>query len=321
MLLIFILLHTLTFLKEPILAIQCFSCASEEYEALYKKGAFNFNYKPQDFFQPRFDYACDNSYETTNFVPVKDCPTNCVVVLEKQFFGGILNENRPYLYIRGCSSEVFQAGDIHSPEVQFLQKSKICLPLMVSQIWPHVESNEYITNKTIASGRQFFETEVENALNVQINNELIASYHYLALANVFAKDTVALPGAAKFFFKQSEEETGHGRKLMDYVNKRGGTVKLLPIKPLQQNITSLSDALLFAQNLEKSNNSSIIELHKIASTNNDSDLTNFLEEFYLREQIEEINMFTILYNRLQRFGSGVGEYFIDKELKELAEKN
>uniref|UniRef100_A0A0K0F5P0 Ly-6-related protein HOT-5 (inferred by orthology to a C. elegans protein) n=1 Tax=Strongyloides venezuelensis TaxID=75913 RepID=A0A0K0F5P0_STRVS len=145
MLLISILFYFLALIKDHTLAIQCFSCASEEYEALYKKGAFNFNYKPQNFFQPRFDYACDNSYETTNFVPVKDCLTNCVVVLEKQFFGGILNENRPYLYIRGCTADVFQAGDIHSPEVQFLQKSKICLPLMVSQIWPHVESNEYIT--------------------------------------------------------------------------------------------------------------------------------------------------------------------------------
>uniref|UniRef100_A0A0K0F5P1 Ferritin n=1 Tax=Strongyloides venezuelensis TaxID=75913 RepID=A0A0K0F5P1_STRVS len=176
-------------------------------------------------------------------------------------------------------------------------------------------------NKGFVSGKQFFTSEVENALNVQINNELVASYHYLSMANIFARDTIALPGATKFFFKQSEEETKHGKKLMEYVHKRGGIVKLHPIKPLQQDITTLDEALLFSQNLEKSNNNSIVELHKIASNNNDFDLTNFIEEYYLKEQIEEINMFTILCNKLRRMGPGIGEYFIDKELNELAQRD
>uniref|UniRef100_A0AC35UBE2 Caenorhabditis elegans ly-6-related family-containing protein n=1 Tax=Rhabditophanes sp. KR3021 TaxID=114890 RepID=A0AC35UBE2_9BILA len=147
-----------------VLTIQCFSCASEEYEPLFKKGAFSFNFKNQELFQPRFDYACDNSFDVQNYVPVKECQTNCIVVFEKQFFGGMINENRPYLFIRGCASDVFVAGNSQSPEIQFLQKQKICLPLMVSQIWPHVQSNEFITACSCdEDGCNIFDSEVNIA--------------------------------------------------------------------------------------------------------------------------------------------------------------
>jgi ferritin heavy chain len=50
-----------------------------------------------------------------------------------------------------------------------------------------------------------FSTEVEQALNTQLNAELSASQTYLAMAAYFQRDTVALPGLAHFFMASSHE--------------------------------------------------------------------------------------------------------------------
>ena len=42
------------------------------------------------------------------------------------------------------------------------------------------------------------------------------SYIYHALYAYFSRDTVHLPGIAKFFKEASEEERDHAEKLMDY---------------------------------------------------------------------------------------------------------
>lgn len=43
-------------------------------------------------------------------------------------------------------------------------------------------------------------------------------------------------------------------------------------------------------------------------------MTNFLEEFYLREQVIEIQEMTRRANQLKRAGSGLGEHMIDQEI-------
>jgi ferritin heavy chain len=43
-----------------------------------------------------------------------------------------------------------------------------------------------------------------------------------------------------------------------------------------------------ALELEKANNKALLDLHAVASDKNDPDMTNFLEEGYLREQVYEI---------------------------------
>ena len=48
-------------------------------------------------------------------------------------------------------------------------------------------------------------------------------------------------------------------------------------------------------------------------------LTDFLEEFYLREQVDEIQMMARYANQLRRVGPGLGEHLFDREL--LAEMN
>ena len=58
---------------------------------------------------------------------------------------------------------------------------------------------------TTSRARQNFHEEVEEGISEQINVELTASYIYLAMASYFDRDTVALPGFAKFFSTQAKE--------------------------------------------------------------------------------------------------------------------
>lgn len=58
-----------------------------------------------------------------------------------------------------------------------------------------------------------------------------------------------------------------------------------------------------------------MDLHKVASNHNDSHLTNFLEEEYLKEQAESINKISKYVSNLQRVGDGLGVYIFDKELQ------
>lgn len=74
-----------------------------------------------------------------------------------------------------------------------------------------------------------FSQKAEASVNEQINVELNMSYIYHSMSCYFDRDSVALPGIAKFFRQESLEERTHAQKLMDFLNTRGGRVKFLPI--------------------------------------------------------------------------------------------
>ncbi|KAI6217299.1 hypothetical protein M3Y95_01227000 [Aphelenchoides besseyi] len=130
---------------KPILAfrypISCFSCASEEYEPLYQNSA-----ALQAIGQPmRFDKSCDTHEDVKKFSPAVRCDSSCVTVLEAQYFGGILNERRPYTFIRGCATEIFALANSRFAEIEYLHASEICLQIPVSEIFPDVLSNDLVT--------------------------------------------------------------------------------------------------------------------------------------------------------------------------------
>jgi len=164
--------------------------------------------------------------------------------------------------------------------------------------------------------KQNFHAGCEEALNKQINVELRASYTYQSMAYYFDRVDVALPGLHKLFKKSSSDERQHAEKIMDYVNKRGGSIVLAPIgKPSQDAWGSAADALRAALELEKSVNQSLLDLHALASKHGDPHLTDFLEEEFLDEQVEDIKKLGDMITRLNRAGpAGLGEYIFDKDL-------
>ncbi|VDN57588.1 unnamed protein product [Dracunculus medinensis] len=162
--------------------------------------------------------------------------------------------------------------------------------------------------------RQNFSDEAESALNYQINFELYASYVYLSMANYFDRADVALKNIAKWMFKQSEEERHHACTLMEYQNTRGGRVIFSDIpKPEKNDWGSALDAFRCALAIERTNNENLLNLHRVAESKNDFQMTDFIEDKFLREQVESIEEIGGFITNLERVGTGMGEYVFDKE--------
>ncbi|KAL8591509.1 hypothetical protein ACOMHN_000524 [Nucella lapillus] len=169
--------------------------------------------------------------------------------------------------------------------------------------------------------RQNFHEECEAAINRQINLELYASYVYMSMAFHFDRDDVSLEGFYKFFKKQSDEERGHAQKLMEYQNTRGGRILLQEIKkPDRDDWGTGLEAMQAALHLEKSINQSLLELHQSASSHSDPQMSDYVEDNFLKEQVESIKEISNYVSNLKRVGAGLGEFLFDKEtLQEKSE--
>ncbi|XP_052408923.1 ferritin, middle subunit-like isoform X1 [Carassius gibelio] len=135
--------------------------------------------------------------------------------------------------------------------------------------------------------RQNYDHDCEALINKMINLELYAGYTYTSMAFYFKRGDVALPGFAKFFKKNSEEEREHAEKFMEFQNKRGGRVMLQDIKKPDRDMWGNGlIAMQCALQLEKNVNQALLDLHKVASEKGDPHLCDFLETHYLNEQVE-----------------------------------
>jgi len=161
--------------------------------------------------------------------------------------------------------------------------------------------------------RQNYHAESEAGVNKQINLELYASYVYQSMSFYFDRDDVALKGFSGFFKKSSDEEREHAEKLMKFQNQRGGRIVLQNIqKPERDEWGSGLDAMQAALALEKNVNQSLLDLHKLADSHGDAQMTDFLEGNYLAEQVEAIKELSDYVTNLKRVGTGLGEYMFDK---------
>uniref|UniRef100_A0A8C3YBI0 Ferritin n=1 Tax=Catagonus wagneri TaxID=51154 RepID=A0A8C3YBI0_9CETA len=164
--------------------------------------------------------------------------------------------------------------------------------------------------------RQNFHPDSEAAINRQINMELYASYVYLSMAYFFSRNDVALHNFARYFRRLSREETEHAEKLMRLQNQRGGQICLQDIeKPNQDDWESGLNAMECALLLEKKVNQSLLELHTLASDKGDPHLCDFLETYYLNEQVKSIKELGDHVHNLVKMGapdSSLAEYLFDK---------
>ncbi|KAG7574345.1 Ferritin-like diiron domain [Arabidopsis suecica] len=177
------------------------------------------------------------------------------------------------------------------------------------------------TSSHLSLARQKYSDECEAAINEQINVEYNVSYVYHAMYAYFDRDNIALKGLAKFFKESSLEEREHAEKLMEYQNKRGGRVKLQSIvMPLSEfEHVDKGDALYgmeLALSLEKLVNEKLLNLHSVASKNNDVHLADFIESEFLTEQVEAIKMISEYVAQLRRVGKGHGTWHFNQMLLE-----
>merc|ERR1711863_222135 len=128
--------------------------------------------------------------------------------------------------------------------------------------------------------------------------ELHASYVYMSMAAYFDRDDIALPGYAKRFQANSEEEREHAMKLINYQNMRGGRVVFQDVAKAKTDdwISALS-AVEASLELEKKVHESLLEMHKVADSH---------EGEYLKEQVEAQKEIGDLITKMKRAGDALG---------------
>lgn len=125
---------------------------------------------------------------------------------------------------------------------------------------------------------------MQQAINVQIKNELYSAYLYLAMAAYAESENLA--GFAHWMRLQSQEEVNHAMKFFDYVNERGGRVELHAIdKPP---VAFDSPRHLFVETLghERKVTGLIHELYALALKEKDYP-TQVMLQWFIAEQVEE----------------------------------
>ncbi|GJD12332.1 Ferritin-1, chloroplastic [Galdieria sulphuraria] len=164
-----------------------------------------------------------------------------------------------------------------------------------------------------------YDCRCEEALNNHICVEYTASYVYHGLFAFFDRDTVALPGFAKYFNEQSIEERQHAHEFIQYQNARGGRVVLKPIALPEMGFESVdaTSDVLYAMDLhlqlEKYVYRKLLQLHKVATEAEDVQLQDFVEK-YLEHQVGAIKVAAEYVAQIKRVGTGHGVYDIDRKL-------
>ncbi|KRK04654.1 ferritin subunit isoform X1 [Drosophila yakuba] len=158
----------------------------------------------------------------------------------------------------------------------------------------------------------------------QIQEEINASYQYLAMGAYFSRDTVNRPGFAEHFFKAAKEEREHGSKLVEYLSMRGqlteGVSDLINVPTVaKQEWTDGASALSDALDLEIKVTKSIRKLIQTCESKpyNHYHLVDYLTGVYLEEQLhgqrELAGKLTTLKKMMDSNGE-LGEFLFDKTL-------
>ena len=168
-----------------------------------------------------------------------------------------------------------------------------------------------------SSIRQNFHVECEKSLNKQINLELYASQAYLAMYSFFIQQDQAMDGFAMMFMEQSKEEREHGVMLIEYQAKRGGKVDIKDIKKPNIEINSVKEAVETALKIEKEVNESLLDIHALAGSKKDGSLSDFLEEYFLREQVDAIKELGDLLTKIEMAGDGLGVIYVNSHLLDI----
>ncbi len=140
---------------------------------------------------------------------------------------------------------------------------------------------------------------LEEELNKQLNSELYSAYLYLSMAAYF--DSMNLRGFASWMKVQAKEELEHAMKIYEYINDRGGRVKLDAIKAPPTQWSSVSEAIEHALRHEESVTESIGRLYRLAKELGDEATEVFLH-WFINEQVEEEALFSDLLNKVKAAG-------------------
>jgi len=159
---------------------------------------------------------------------------------------------------------------------------------------------------------------VEKAINDQIREEENSSRIYLAMASWC--DSNGFPGAAGFFYRQTQEERFHALKFIQYVNERGGHAKLQAMPEPSNKYESLFEIFKETLKHEEFITACINKLYEVVSNEKDFTTQTWLQ-FFITEQIEEESTVRGILDKFELIGNDKGGfYMLDNELAAMALK-
>jgi ferritin len=154
--------------------------------------------------------------------------------------------------------------------------------------------------------------ELEAALNAQLGAEMYSSHLYLSMSAYC--ESANLPGAARWFRMQADEERTHALKFFDHIVDRGGRVALGPIEGPPTQFGSLRDAFEQALQAERNVTAAIDGLTALAATHGDYAAQAFLQ-WFVTEQVEEEKQTDDVLQNLVMIGDNPAMLFmLDREL-------
>lgn len=149
------------------------------------------------------------------------------------------------------------------------------------------------------------------ALNDQMTKEAHASQIYLSYG-AWA-DSHGFGGTANFLFRHAQEERNHMMKILEYILKRGGQVKVTAIPAPPPDPTSMNNCFEKVFEHEVDNTKAVYALVKMSLTEEDWATWNFMQ-WFVKEQTEEETMAMNLLDKLKIAG---GEKINDEALYSL----
>ncbi|MGD0896839.1 MAG: ferritin [Thermoguttaceae bacterium] len=159
-------------------------------------------------------------------------------------------------------------------------------------------------------------SNIQDALNDQMNAEMASAYLYLSMAAHF--ESRSLRGMAHWMKVQAGEEWRHAMKFFQQIVDRGGHVSFLPLGAPKEKWSSVQDAFQDALNHECQVTGRIHGLVKLAASEADFATHAFLQ-WFVNEQVEEEANAQIIVEKLKMMGDGnVGLLFLDSELGKRA---
>jgi ferritin len=154
--------------------------------------------------------------------------------------------------------------------------------------------------------------QMVKALNDQLNAELYSSYLYLSMSAYF--QSLNLKGFANWMRVQTQEELLHAVKFYDFINNRGGRVKLAAIETPPSEWESPLQVFETAYQHEQKVTSLINNLVEIALEERDHATEIFLQ-WFVTEQVEEEDSANTVIQKLKLMGDAPGGMFmLDNEL-------
>jgi len=154
--------------------------------------------------------------------------------------------------------------------------------------------------------------KMEKALNAQINAEIYSSYLYLSMSAYFGN--LNLTGSATWMKIQALEEMTHAMKFYNFVEERGGRVKLVQVDSPE--VEWSSPLVCFEEVLKHEQHVTALINDLVALSMEEKDFAthNFLQ-WFVGEQVEEESSADDVIQTLKLAGDqGNGLFMVDREL-------